>query len=135
MNPLKKYPHLFANDKFKVEASLNDDRIVIADYVGVLTASVKQYEKRNSTETIYPYKIKRLIARPIESMADEELSKFVFKALRYSTNYTNIRNDLIRKANENTLSFAQAQKMLNGGVLPFPQTLFDDGTVININEI
>lgn len=122
MNPLKEYPHLFANGKFKVEIHWSKGKKVIDAFIA----------ERLPIANSYPADC-TLIARPIEDMTDEEIRNIP----RYITlnSVEEEKEEVCYKCKYGTLGYKDFIYLLSIGVYPFDQKAFQNGTVININKI
>lgn len=136
MNPLEKYPNLFINGRFKVKTPDGLVRTLnpVALYVGVIG---DHYLK---THDVYEC---TLIARHISDMSDTEIvwhkQNSDHPLLEPENGYTKERIQQMREGNLNWHDLGiTATDMLNYlsiGVYPFDLSHFEDGTVININEV
>lgn len=135
MNPLEKYPHLFANGKFKL--MYEDD---VRDNWGLVNVNGKMLLAfRTFTVTEIPSnKEITLIARPISDMTDEEVYHF-FESYAEGKGdvYTGMfdRDELIAMVTDTRKSSEQLLYLLSIGVYPFDQKHFEGGTVIDSTKI
>jgi len=130
----KDYPHLFANGKFKFRDPGGWDW----DIVGICgDMIIGHIEDEKDTETIRIVYC-TLIARPIESMTDEELmahlgadSKTYYEEVTRQGAIKIITKECIANSEIGIIDI----NLLDLGVYPFDQSHFDDGTVIDAREV
>lgn len=140
MNPLKEYPHLFA--EFDCQSEQNGKKAIHRVWW------VYKEDKINRTNWLSGC---TLIARPIEDMTDEEMYQML---VRDSDIHAKMHD---HKVNENFIHYQQYSRhseetdlrvihvkdlcidsflyLLSIRVYPFNQSHFDDGTVIDSREI
>lgn len=117
-NPLQEYPHLFANGKFKIRC----DSINIDNRITGIEDADSNYGCFYVEGQVAPINQCTLIARPISDMTEEELSK-------WANSHDRVKDPLSE-------IYAKATSyMLSIGVYPFDQQAFENGTVIDINEV
>ena len=134
MKPLQQHANLFANGEFEAKADFSNDGISKDFWVqGVYTIKSSDLHNRvklgvSWVRTGYC----TLIARPIESMTDEECNH-ILKMMYGEQKGEDINmNDVMgfgTSITEGTLY------LLSIGVYPFDQSHFDDGTVIKASEV
>ena len=124
----KDAPHLFVNGKFK----FTDDGETVWEIIDYETAYKRMYAVTNQSDTGRIFmKHCTLIARKIEDITDEELTQFIWGDLFYEQCLPPRKAIEIDSEHETGVFLA----LLSLGVYPFDQSHFEDGTVIDINEV
>lgn len=114
MDPLQEHPNLFANGKFKIKIPSPNRE----------TYNIEVFDAKHLIGEM-PNKY-TLIARSIEDMTDEEQ----IEAHEETYGWVNDYNKFVISN-----SFKARVYLLSIGVYPFDQTHFEDGTVLNVNEL
>lgn len=126
MNTWKEHAHLFGNGKFKVKAGNSDD------YIEIFQPYINDSNGKYYHNGWGMYEC-TLIARPIAGMTNDELYNYM-GAKRFVHRSALIKNATIA-AEANTKNSIADLDLLSLGVYPFDQSHFDDGTILNINEV
>lgn len=115
MKPLQENPGIFLTGEFKIRLPGGTVEAFRPHHLSAMENNPKWIEEST------------LIARPIEGMTDEEWEPIVDK-LGQLTLSRMMEGEL-------PLSFGFVSHLLEIGVYPFDQSHFENGTVLNINEV
>lgn len=139
MNPLQEHPHLFANGRFSVRStSVYDEAGYDFDVIGYTYFFDPCFCVSDRAVETVSVESCTLIARPIENMKDGEILK-VMPDEQYTGNMEmtiderkRLLSDLCQSTDGSGVPILY---LLSIGVYPFDQSHFDDGTVIDINDV
>lgn len=134
-------PHLFANEKFgaihpdidKSFYKIFPIQVQFNEYISFEPKNPQwEYEQKQAKDCT-------LLARPIADMSDEEISGFpMFDEMidAVTDHYKErFRKSLSNKAEAGVLLMEEALCMASSGVYFGPQSHFETGEVLNINEV